>query len=114
MNRVEMVVGTAGEVAVVRVSGDVDSETAGSVEQTLRGQLGTAGGLIVDLLGVGFLASAGLNTLVVIHQEAVASGTPFAVVAVQHAVLRPIEVLGLDGTLTVRGSVEEARAEITG
>lgn len=112
MSRVEVTVDSAGEAVVVRVAGDVDSETADSVERALRDQLADAKALIVDLLGVEFLASAGLNALVLVHRQAVTDDVPFAVVAAQRSVLRPITVLGLDQALAVRPSVAAARADI--
>lgn len=111
-DQLELTVDTEGEAVLVRVRGEVDGETADIFEQTLRDQLGTANALIVDLSGVGFFASAGLNTLVTVHKQATANAVPFVVVAAQRAVLRPITVLGLDLTLTVRASIDEALAEV--
>jgi anti-sigma B factor antagonist len=112
VSRVQVTIGSAGQAVVVRVAGDVDSETADSVERTLRDQLADATVLIVDLLGVDFLASAGLNALVLVHRQALTDDVPFAVVADQNAVLRPITVLGLDQALTVCPSIAQAQADL--
>jgi anti-sigma B factor antagonist len=110
--QLELAVDTEGEAVLVRACGEVDGETSEIFEQTLRDQLVAAKALIVDLTGIEFFASAGLNTLVTVHKQAKANAVPFVVVAAQRAVLRPITVLGLDRTLTLRASVEEALAEV--
>lgn len=111
-DRLQVALDAADGVVVVRFTGEVDSETAPGLESALRDQLPATGGLVADLLGVDFIASAGLNALVVVHREATAAGTPFAVVAAQRPVLRPITLLGLDSTLTVRPTVAEARTAL--
>jgi anti-sigma B factor antagonist len=111
-DQLELSIDTEGQAVLVHARGEVDGETAQMFEETLREQLGSARALIVDLLGIEFFASAGLNTLVTMHKQATANDVPFVVVAAQRAVLRPITVLGLDLTLTLRASVQEALAEV--
>ncbi|OLF09223.1 STAS domain-containing protein [Actinophytocola xanthii] len=111
-DQLELTVDTEGETVLVHARGEVDGESAHWFEETLREQLGTAKALVVDLLGIEFFASAGLNTLVTVHKQATANDLPFVVVAAHRAVLRPITLLGLDSTLTLRASVAEALAAV--
>lgn len=65
--------------------------------------------LVLDLTAVTFLGSTGLSIRVDAHQSATPH-TVLRVVAGHHAVLRPIQLTGLDHFLTVDASVERALA----
>ena len=61
---------TSSTGTVVRVSGDVDTETAPALDVELR-RLSEAGvsNLSMDLSGVSFLSSAGLSVLIAAHRD---------------------------------------------
>ena len=97
-----------GGTVVVAVAGEVDLLTAPRMEQAMFTELGERPAvLVVDLLGVTFLASAGLAALMKAHEKA-AGATQLRVVAAGSATLRPLEVTGLDKPLAVFGSRDEA------
>jgi anti-sigma B factor antagonist len=85
--------------AGVRITavGEVDSSSA----PLLRTELETAldGGdlreLVVDLVGVTFLDSAGLSVLAGAHRRAVAGNVRLRVLASSRAVIRPLQITGL-------------------
>jgi anti-sigma B factor antagonist len=100
----------AGPALVVAVAGEIDAFTAPKLETALGAVLDQTGGpVIVDLGNVPFLASRGISVLVGAATEArqrerqlrfvVGSATP---------VRRPLQVLGLDDTLPLYASVDEA------
>lgn len=102
------VFGWHGETAVVTVSGEVDMVTAPRLHAVLSDALGQEpAALVVDLSSVGFLASAGLSTLVAGHQQAGAK-TVLRVVATSSATVRPLQVTALDREIAVFRTVEEA------
>jgi anti-anti-sigma factor len=108
-------------VAVLAVSGEVDLSTAPAFEAAIAEALDPAPtALVVDLSGVDFLASAGLQTLVA-TQERVSKDTgdtkdtkptAFAVVANGPATSRPIQLTGLDEILSLYPSMAEAMAAL--
>lgn len=100
-----------GDAVVVHVVGEVDMTTAPQLECELERAFDQAGAdtpLVVDLAPVSFLASAGLAALVRAHQRSLREGRSLRMVAAHRAVLRPIEVTGLDDVLDVVPTVGQA------
>ncbi|MDX8055528.1 STAS domain-containing protein [Lentzea sp. BCCO 10_0798] len=97
------------DVVVLRVSGELDTTSSGSLTGPLENHV-TEGlrAVVVDLGGVRFLGSAGLEALVLGQQRASKTGVEFVVVASTRAALRPIEATGLDAVFTIVRSVDEA------
>lgn len=103
-----------GGVAVLSVSGEIDLATIPAFEAAIADALTqrpTA--LIVDLSGVDFLASAGLQALVA-ARESLTGAAEFAVVAGGPATSRPIQLTGLDQILSLHTTVADARSAVTG
>ncbi|MCE6995431.1 STAS domain-containing protein [Saccharothrix sp. S26] len=96
-------------VPVVVVTGEIDSTTVEPVRTHLVDQLDRRpSGLVVDLSGVGFIGSTGLQLLAEAITRAARLAMPLAVVAAHHAVLRPMQITELDRVVTVRPTVDEA------
>jgi anti-anti-sigma factor len=66
--------------------------------------------VVVDLTGLTFFGSAGLNELVRQQRRAAATGIPLRVAAAHRAVLRPVTASGLDQVLELYPDVEQALA----
>lgn len=93
---------------MLTVGGDVDLATVADFEAAITEALTqepTA--LVVDLSGVDFLASAGLQTLVSTH-ESVSKKLRFVVVANGPATSRPIQLTGLDQIFALYQTLAEA------
>ncbi|MFJ8962454.1 STAS domain-containing protein [Lentzea sp. NPDC102401] len=100
-------------VAIVVLTGEVDMVTevdplAGAIAAVKR----TSAGLVIDLNAVTFFGSSGINLLVAARQHARLMGVPFAVVADRPAVLKPLEITGMDVCLALFPSVPDALAGI--
>ena len=96
-------------VVVLHVSGELDTSSADELARPLQEHLvENVRAVVVDLAGVRFLGSAGLESLVVGRQRASDLGIPLVLVATSRATQRPIEATGLDSVFTVVGSVDEA------
>ena len=99
---------------VLHVTGEVDMLTAPVLAEQIDYQVGTGGAaqgraLVFDLTGVGFLGSAGLAVLAEASKRASDQSLPkIRVVAGSRAVLRPIEVTGLDAVLDIHGDLASA------
>lgn len=99
-----------GEAVVVEVAGDVDTTTAPALVQAADAALAEEPPvLVVDLSRVEFLASPGLTALLTIHRNA-GAGTAVRIVASGRATLRPIQLTGLEDSLSLFPTREAALA----
>jgi len=96
---------------VVSLSGDLDIES--SIEFSAKIDALTATGpvhVIVELSGVRFIDSSGLNSLVVGARETEHRGGSFVVAAPSQYVARVFELVRIGESLDIVGSVDEALA----
>ena len=101
-----------GRVAVVVVSGDVDMLTAPALADAISEAASESpAGVIVDLANVDFLASAGMSVLVAAHED-VTRTAGFGVVADGPATSRPKRVVGLDRTIDLYRTLDDALGNI--
>jgi anti-anti-sigma factor len=101
------------EAVLVHVKGEIDSSTAGELGSQLESALQQAGGhesrlLIVDLQGVTYFGSAGLNAVLDCHKQGLRAGISVRLVADNDLVVRPIEVTNLDSLLDLYPSWPDA------
>ena len=100
------------EGVVLHVSGDLDLLTTSALTDAVAQELrGSPAALVIDLSGVGFIASRGLEALVIAHQSA-GEGV-VRVVVTTRAIMRPLSLTGLLGVLRVYESVPAALAADT-
>ncbi|HEX4723275.1 MAG TPA: STAS domain-containing protein [Pseudonocardiaceae bacterium] len=100
-----------GSVVVYRVTGEVDTLTAPHLDLAITDADEDSTGVshvVLDLTDVPFLSSAGLSILVAQHTRCARDGIGFGVVAVQHAVLRAIEITALDSVIPLYESLPAA------
>ncbi|MGE0217109.1 STAS domain-containing protein [Mycolicibacterium sp.] len=99
------------DVVVVAAEGAVDMLTAPQFHQVVAAALARRPrGVIVDLTDVEFLASAGMQVLIITHDQAGAD-TRFAVVADGPATSRPLKITGIADVIDVFPTLEVALAE---
>ncbi|MFD6892812.1 STAS domain-containing protein [Streptomyces sp. NPDC059957] len=87
----------AGEAVVVRLSGEMDLSRVGEVRALLLEAATRAGGradIVVDLSGLTFCDSAGLNLLLRARLQAVESGRTLRLAAPNAQMLRLLEITG--------------------
>lgn len=95
-------------IAVLAISGEMDLASAAAVEHAIAEVLAEdPPSLIIDLLGVQFLASAGVAILLNAREKFV-DCERFSVVAQGRMTSRAIELLDLDRLLSLQETVEEA------
>ncbi|GGP82182.1 anti-sigma factor antagonist [Saccharothrix coeruleofusca] len=102
---------TSGTAVVVSAEGEVDQATAGLFHRELLralAEVGPPSPVVVDLSGVEFFGSAGLNELVLAHVQAELLGAQLRVVAQHREVLRPLRITGLDEQLHLSPTVDAA------
>lgn len=102
-----------GGFAVLTVAGTVDLATADILKSELDAVLTTDPRvLVMDLEGVDFLASVGIQVLVETHQRF--SDGAFVIVATDRAVTRPLALTHLNEILRIVPSLTEARMALDG
>jgi anti-sigma B factor antagonist len=95
-------------IAVLAISGEIDLASAGAVEKAIAEVLAQdPPSLIIDLLGVQFLASLGVGILVTARDTFVDCDR-FSVVAQGRMTHRIIQLLDLDRALSLQESLEDA------
>lgn len=98
------------EPTVIRVEGDLDSYTAGALRESFSRVLGRP--TVVDIRGVPFVDSSGLGALVGGIRRVREAGGAAAVCCTRTSVLRLLEVTGIDRSVDVTATPEEAEAVI--
>jgi anti-sigma B factor antagonist len=102
-----------GGVAVVRLAGELDMQTVPAAALELdRAIEGGPSGLVVDMTGLTFLASAGLAMLAAVGEKAGKAALTLRLAADSRVVLRPLEITGLDAGFAIRDSVDAALADL--
>lgn len=97
---------------VVSCVGVIDMVTAPHVEQRLDEVLKKEpSALVIDLSGVDFMASHGMNVLV-LTQRRLDAGVAFAVVADGPATSRPLELVGLAEAINLCPTLDDAFEKI--
>lgn len=99
-------------LVVIRVSGEVDIVAAPILRHCIDEQLSKVRSLVVDLSETTFFGAAGLSLLVHASARIRHRGVGWALVC-PHAVLRPLQVTGLDRALPIYPDVEEAIAAVS-
>lgn len=95
-------------VVVLTVGGEVDLSTAPAFEAAIDGALAEEPAiLVVELSAMEFLASAGVRILAAAREKLSKSGQ-LAVVANSPVTRRPIELLGLDKTVALYPTLDDA------
>lgn len=100
-----------GAAVVLAVTGEVDLATAPQLGEAIKEAMAREPKtLVVDLSGVGFLASAGMAVLIGCHQQAKGSDIGFRIVAAGSATFRPMELTGMTDEMSIYPTRDEALA----
>ncbi|MFD5827720.1 STAS domain-containing protein [Lentzea sp. NPDC060358] len=103
-----------GAAVIVRIAGEIDALTESTVRKPLFACLAAKPpAVVIDLEGVTFIGSTGLRLLAQACEQARRDTVAVSIVATTHAVLRLLEITGLDGHLPITGSVRDALAGAT-
>jgi anti-anti-sigma factor len=111
VSSVDVVQNVDDTAVTVRVEGEIDSGTVGSLSEALAEALTaaqSAGVLVIDLDAVTYFGSAGLNAVLSCHEQGAARGVAVRIVATNAEVTRPIEVTKLENVLRPHESVQAA------
>jgi anti-sigma B factor antagonist len=102
-----------GGVAVVHLAGELDMQTVPAAALELDNAIeGGPAGLVVDMTGLTFLASAGLALLATVNEKAGQAAVTLRLAAHSRVVLRPLEITGLDAGFDIHDSVQAALVDL--
>jgi anti-sigma B factor antagonist len=106
---------SADNVLVLQLSGDVDLCTVECLREYLDGYLsgGAYRGMVLDCAEVSFLAACGIGLLVEIVDRACLAQVQIRLVAQSRAVLRALQVTGVNDLVPRADTVDEAVALCT-
>jgi len=97
-------------VAVLRVSGRLDSASAGELAQRCAAIGASNRDLVLSLEHVSFIASSGVGALLAVAEQFRASGHAMGLAALSPSVDAVIRLLNLDQFLTIHATEEAAMA----
>lgn len=89
-----------GEELKVTVSGRLDTTTAPTLEEELKGSLDGVKDLVIDFKDLEYISSAGLRVLLVLQRIMSKQGT-MRVIDVNETVMEIFEVTGFSDILTI-------------
>ena len=101
-------VARVGDVAVVSVAGDLDLQTAPTLDHQTRPLFDVGGPVELDLARVSFIDSTGINTLVRLNRHATENNSEFTLVDPPPYVLRVLTVTGLTEAFHIRPTPDTA------
>jgi|KBSSwiStaDraftv2_1062776.scaffolds.fasta_scaffold1048502_2 anti-anti-sigma factor len=92
---------SGGDAVVVSATGEIDLLTAAGLGRVLRDLIARRrpSAIGIDLSGVSFIDSTGIQVLVATRIDARAAGIPLRVVAASAPALRVLRLAGVDGAL---------------
>ena len=103
----------SGRTALVTAAGEIDLTNAEGLRDTLLAALNAgAQGLVVDMTATTFIDSAGVTALVRASRRSAATEATVRLAVTSPAVLRVLNLVGIDQLIEVHPSVSEALASL--
>jgi anti-sigma B factor antagonist len=97
-----------GASTVLVPRGEIDLDTAPALREALVAAIGDGARIIVDLEAVSFIDSVGLGMLVSGLKRARSQGGDLELVCTSQAILKPLEITGLDRVFTIHAARDAA------
>ncbi len=100
-------------VTIVQVTGDIDGNTASTLQEQILPAIGSTPKVFLDLAGVGFMSSAGLRTLLVLSRKASEQtinnqGIKIIIVGLREEIKETMFITGFLDFFTIYDTLEEA------
>lgn len=111
---VEVTTRKDGLTTVAHIAGEPDLTNVRDIEQQLwAGIPNTSAGVILDLSGVRYLDSAGLNMIFSLQRGLGKRGQRLCLVVPERALIRPLlRVVQIESAIRIRSTVDEALGEM--
>lgn len=95
-------------VRVVTLAGEIDHDTCAQLTHALRMQDAGPPRIVIDMGQVTFMDSSGINILIAAHQDLTEAGGWLRLAAPTGAVLRVLQLVGVDQFIACHPSLNEA------
>ncbi|OSP43262.1 anti-anti-sigma factor [Streptomyces sp. 13-12-16] len=99
---------TAHDACVLTLAGEIDHDTGETLRHALDPSLTGRPRIVADLRQVTFMDSSGINILLTAHHTATAAGGWLRLAAPTPAVLRTLQIVGLDQIIDCRPTLQDA------
>ncbi|MFF5029906.1 STAS domain-containing protein [Streptomyces collinus] len=107
-DRLSITLAESGGVTVVAAHGEVDRDSAPQLLEALTAGDSSACRTVLNLSGITFMDSSGINVLIVAHRSAESSGGWLRLAAPSPSLARLIQIVGLDEVIPCRPTVQDA------
>jgi anti-anti-sigma factor len=98
-----------GDIRVLTLRGEIDHAVRNELTEALLSYGGAASPkTVMDLSGVTFMDSSGINVLIAAHQSMSAAQGWLRIAGAQESVLRTLQLVGLDQVIGCHPTVEQA------
>jgi anti-sigma B factor antagonist len=108
----EINVRASGQVAIVEISGDIDSKTAQQVQEQLMAVLQSARKVILDMRGVKYMSSAGVRLILITHRQLSSNQGALILVGLSEEIKETMSATGFLRFFVVRDTVEAGLAAL--
>jgi len=98
------------DVAVVTIMGRIDSDTAPAFDEELTRALGESNKLLISLIGVDYMSSAGIRAIVKASQAVEKNGGAVKLAFVPESINSILYTVGLNQKIRSYATVDEAVA----
>ncbi|MEW1648591.1 STAS domain-containing protein [Streptomyces sp. NPDC091219] len=95
-------------IRVITLTGEIDAETAPALHQALNAQAAPGPRVVLDMRGVTFLDSSGINALINAYHALTTAGGWLRLAGTTDPVMFVIKLVGLDTALTCHTTLREA------
>ncbi|MFB6638932.1 STAS domain-containing protein [Streptomyces chartreusis] len=97
-----------GGIRVVTVTGEIDQQTGEPLRHALDMSTPPGPRVVVDMSGVSFMDSTGINILIAAHQSLAEAGGWLRLAAITEPVQRTIQLVGLHTYIDSRKTLDQA------
>jgi anti-sigma B factor antagonist len=103
----EINVKAVGQVMVMEVAGDIDSNTAPQAQERMLhlAQLGSR--IVLDMSGVGYMSSAGLRMLLSMYRQVSRQNGSMVLIGLAEEIKDTMSITGFLNFFTIRDTVDE-------
>jgi anti-anti-sigma factor len=109
--KLEKLSGSGAGVEILKLTGPFTLTGVFQFQDLIRA--GLAAGTIVDLTGVPYMDSAALGSIIALHVSCLHHNCKYALVTVSERLKTLFRVAGVEGLLTICGSLAEAEGKVS-
>lgn len=103
----EINVKSSGQVTLVEMAGDIDSNTAPQAQEQILPLVQPAAKILLDMSGVEYMSSAGLRMLLSMYRQVSRQNGSIVLVGLAEEIKDTMSVTGFLNFFTIRDTVDE-------